>query len=81
MTIRATAADGIFKLSVTDNGTGIPAERLSMIFEPYYSTKESGTGLGLAISKRIVAEHEGTLHAESEVGHGSTFTVQLPVSS
>ena len=52
-----------------------------MIFEPYYSTKENGTGLGLAISKRIVAEHEGTLHADSEVGRGSIFTVCLPLKS
>ncbi len=78
--IRASASNGMFELSVTDNGSGIPADRLSMIFEPYYSTKENGTGLGLAISKRIVAEHGGTLRAESEVGQGSTFTVQLPVN-
>ena len=49
-----------------------------MIFEPYYSTKENGTGLGLAISKRIVAEHNGTLQAESEVGRGSTFHHSTP---
>ncbi len=81
VTVRASAANGVFELAVTDNGCGIPADRLSMIFEPYYSTKESGTGLGLAISRRIVAEHQGTLNAESEVGRGSTFTVQLPVKS
>ena len=66
-------------VTVTDNGVGIPADRLPMIFEPYYTTKEEGTGLGLAISKRIVEEHGGTIGAESAVGQGSTFTVRLPV--
>ncbi len=77
--VRASTHDGKFELTVTDNGSGIPADRLPMIFEPYYSTKENGTGLGLAISKRIVTEHEGTLEADSEVGRGSTFTVCLPL--
>ena len=65
-------------VTVADNGTGIPADRLPLIFEPYYTTKEDGTGLGLAISKRIVEEHSGSISAESEVGRGSTFTVRLP---
>ena len=79
--VRAHTQNGIFEMSVSDNGSGISADRLSMIFEPYYSTKENGTGLGLAISKRIVAEHEGTLRAESEVGTGSIFTVCLPLKN
>ncbi len=66
-------------VTVADNGTGIPVDRLPMIFEPYYTTKEEGTGLGLAISKRIVEEHAGSINAESEFGRGSTFTVRLPV--
>lgn len=70
---------GQFEFSVSDNGTGIPAERLIHIFEPYFSTKEQGTGLGLAISRRVVDEHHGTLRAASEVGCGSVFTVNLPL--
>lgn len=77
--VRGTTGDEGLILSVADNGMGIPVDRLPMIFEPYYTTKEEGTGLGLAISKRIVEEHSGTLSAESEVGRGSTFTVRLPV--
>ena len=73
------ADDEAVTLTVTDNGTGIPVDRLTMIFEPYYTTKEEGTGLGLAISKRIVEELSGSISAESEVGRGSTFTVRLPV--
>ena len=77
--VRAHTRNGSFEMSVADNGSGIPADRLPMIFEPYYSTKENGTGLGLAISKRIVTEHEGTLQVDSETGRGSTFTVCLPL--
>ena len=77
--VRAVTGDEGLVLSVIDNGTGIPVDRLPMIFEPYYTTKEQGTGLGLAISKRIVEEHSGSISAESELGQGSTFTVRLPV--
>ena len=70
--------DGEIWISVTDNGPGIPPERLAIIFEPYFSTKENGTGLGLAISRRIVEEHHGVLSAESEPGSGAVFSIRLP---
>ena len=79
VSVRGTANEETMTLTVTDNGVGIPVDRLPMIFEPYYTTKEDGTGLGLAISKRIVEEHGGTISAESLVGKGSTFMVRLPV--
>ena len=79
--VRASNDQKTLDLKIIDNGSGIPADRLAMIFEPYYSTKENGTGLGLAISKRIISEHGGTLQAESVVGEGSSFTVQLPLKS
>ena len=78
VTVRTDTGEGMVNLAITDNGSGIPTDRLAMVFEPYYSTKDNGTGLGLAISRRIVKEHEGTLTAESVVGSGSTFTVRLP---
>ncbi len=79
VSVRGAVSDGVFQVTVTDQGIGIPADRLAMIFEPYFSTKENGTGLGLAISKRIVEEHSGSLVAESKAGLGSTFQVRLPV--
>ena len=79
VTLRAATMGGSFEMAVIDNGVGIPPERLAMIFEPYFSTKETGTGLGLAISLRIVEEHAGTLTAESKVDQGSTFLVRLPL--
>jgi two-component system cell cycle sensor histidine kinase/response regulator CckA len=68
------------KLSVQDNGHGIPPEMLDKIYEPYYTTKEigKGTGLGLAVVHGIVKSYGGGIHAYSEPGVGTTFNVYLP---
>ncbi len=63
---------------LTDNGPGIPPHVQERIFEPFFSTKEEGTGLGLAIARRIVEEHGGWLHVNSEPGKGATFVIGLP---
>jgi signal transduction histidine kinase len=69
-------------VQVADNGKGVPAERLTRIFEPFYTTKAPGrgTGLGLSVSHRIVKQHGGHIRVESQVGAGSTFTVIIPAS-
>ena len=69
-------------VSVTDNGKGIPAEHLSRVFEPFYTTKAPGrgTGLGLSVSHRIIRQHGGHFRVESQVGEGSIFTVILPLA-
>ncbi len=69
------------RLSISDNGCGIPEEKLLDIFEPFFTTKEIGigTGLGLAMSYGTVREHGGVLDVESEVGKGSIFNVYLPL--
>jgi two-component system NtrC family sensor kinase len=77
----ARRADGAnVEIDVADDGAGIAPERLSQIFEPFYTTKEAGqgTGLGLAVSWGIVEQHGGTIAVRSEQGKGSTFTVRLP---
>ena len=66
------------EIEISDTGNGIPADNLSKIFEPYFSTKETGTGLGLAIVQKIVDIHEGTIDVESKEGSGTKFTVRLP---
>jgi PAS domain S-box-containing protein len=68
-------------LTVHDSGTGIPADVLGRIFDPYFSTKEKGSGLGLAISYSIIRAHNGGITVESEPGVGSRFSVYLPASS
>ena len=65
-----------------DTGMGIPRDDLPKIFEPFYTTKQPGrgTGLGLSICYGIVQQHGGAIRAESTIGQGSTFTVQLPLA-
>jgi signal transduction histidine kinase len=64
-------------VEVQDTGVGIPPERLSSIFEPFQSSKESGTGLGLAIVKQKIDELGGKISVESK--DGTRFTLELPV--
>jgi|GEM_PF-1187717 len=67
-------------ISVKDNGTGMSDEVRERIFEPFYSTKDigMGTGLGLSVSLEIIKRSGGTIHVDSELGKGSTFTIDLP---
>jgi two-component system NtrC family sensor kinase len=66
--------------SILDTGKGIPQEFMPHIFDPFFSTKEEGgTGLGLWVSYGIIKNHKGNIFAESKIGSGTVFTVQLPV--
>lgn len=69
-------------VKVADNGVGIPAERMSRIFEPFYTTKSPGrgTGLGLSVCHRIVKQHGGHILVDSQVDVGTEFTVVLPIT-
>nr|WP_305040937.1 ATP-binding protein [Geobacter sp. SVR] len=66
-------------VEVSDDGPGIPREDLENIWSPFFSTKSGGTGLGLTICHKIVAEHRGMIKADSHPGHGTKFTVLLPL--
>ena len=66
--------------TISDNGPGIPKDMLRRIFDPYVSTKSSGRGFGLATVNTIVDAHHGGVRVESVPGHGTTFSIFLPVS-
>ena len=66
------------KLSIADQGMGIPQDHLSKIFDPYFTTKEKGSGLGLTVSYSIIKNHGGRILVESNPGRGTLFTVYLP---
>jgi PAS domain S-box-containing protein len=80
------AADGFVAFSVTDRGKGIPPDKLGLLFQKFQqldganTRKARGTGLGLAIVKALVEMQGGQVAVESAVGHGSTFTVTVPVA-
>ena len=78
VTIATARVGDHVEISVTDTGSGIPADRLSAIFDDFVTTKRRGLGLGLAISKRIVEQLDGTIVVESEVGRGTAFTLRFP---
>jgi two-component system, NtrC family, sensor kinase len=79
----ALESDGQWvRVGVTENGVGIPPEKMGDLFRPFVSTKGSkGTGLGLAVSRKILREHGGDILVQSEVGKGSRFSLRLPIHS
>jgi signal transduction histidine kinase len=86
VTLRGDVESGWISLHIDDTGPGIPPDELSRIFERFYQLDKSrsggrdrGVGLGLAISREIVQAHGGRLVAQSTLGRGSRFTVQLPI--
>ncbi len=68
-------------IEIADTGRGMPRENLDRVFDPFFTTKEvgKGTGLGLHLTRTIVQAHGGTISAQSRVGEGTTFRVELPV--
>lgn len=81
---RTERADGkkpAVVIRVCDNGPGIPETLLAKIREPFFSTKEAGTGLGLSIAQRIIDEHGGCLKITAQEGHGSQFSIVLPIEN
>ena len=72
------AAHSVVRLSVADDGPGIPEAEREKLFLPYYSTKRRGSGLGLAIVRRIIAEHGGSIEAGDNLPRGTRFTIELP---
>lgn len=84
LTIRSTLIDlngkKIVRVTFHDTGPGMSQQVMQKIFTPFFTTKAQGTGLGLAICHKLVSQHGGNLHVESEVGRGTVFYVELPAA-
>jgi len=80
VTVTTSETAGRARVAVADTGCGIPADRLPKIFDDFVTTKRRGLGLGLAISKKIVEQLGGTIAVASEVGRGTTFTLEFPAT-
>lgn len=81
ITLRTEQAGNWVRIAISDTGCGIPPEILDRIFDPFFTTKPvgKGTGLGLSISYGIVDKHGGRIEVDSHPGHGTTFTIWLPI--
>ncbi len=81
LAIQARCENGEAYLTVSDTGEGIPPEVQKRLFTPLFTTKSKGQGFGLAVVKRLIEAQGGNISFESQPGKGTTFTVQLPLSS
>ncbi|MFO8003225.1 ATP-binding protein [Thioalkalivibrio sp.] len=80
LTLATREEDQCGLIEVSDTGAGISPEDLERIFKPFFTRKETGLGFGLAIVQRIAEDHGGSVSCVSQSGHGSTFTLRLPIS-
>jgi signal transduction histidine kinase len=80
--INAKAEDDKIRIDIEDTGCGIPKDKLTEIFNPFYTTKEpgKGTGLGLFIVRQLIERNKGKISVDSEVGQGTKVTLEFPVS-
>jgi PAS domain S-box-containing protein len=79
LTISSKKSDANVEIALMDTGSGISKEAMENLWKPLQTTKAQGMGFGLAICKRIIDAHGGNISARSEVGRGTTFTIQLPL--
>jgi signal transduction histidine kinase len=77
-TLKLEGDKGI-EIRIQDTGKGIPEEYMPRLFDPFFTTKEKGTGLGLSLVYSILSKHKGTVRAESQLGQGATFIIDLPI--
>lgn len=77
--VSGTVEGGSVRVTVDDNGPGIPPEALERVFQPFVTTKANGTGLGLAIVQKVIVSHNGRVGAGNRPGGGAEFTVKLPL--
>ncbi|MCD6374206.1 MAG: VCBS repeat-containing protein [Caldisericaceae bacterium] len=81
--LKTEQQNGFLLVTIADSGRGIPQEILPKIFDPFFTTKDvnQGTGLGLSICYSIIQKHRGKIEVKSKQGHGTTFTIYLPLKN
>ena len=83
LTVRTNVGERDAVIEIADTGDGIPAELISRIYDPFFTTKAlgQGTGLGLSVTYGVIQEHLGSIECESDPGHGTRFTLTLPLAA
>jgi signal transduction histidine kinase len=79
--LRTSRVDNFSELSISDNGPGLPEDKLKRVFEPFFTSKAEGMGMGLSIARTIVEAHNGRIWAESPSGGGALFKIRLPLEA
>ena len=74
-------AEDEISLTVTDNGEGIPGDKLDQVFVPFFTTREKGSGIGLSLCRQIIRSHGGSMHVESTPGQGTRVVILLDLRS
>jgi two-component system sporulation sensor kinase A len=78
--VDAQAENDTVIITIADQGPGIPADLISKVTKPFFTTKEKGTGLGLVITEKIIRQHNGNITITSQIGEGTTVIISFPVS-
>jgi len=81
VTVSVRPAGATVEVAISDNGTGIAADKMPQLFEPFFTTKQNGLGMGLSISRGIIEEHGGRLWAQNNEAGGATFIFSLPAAT
>ncbi len=76
--VRTEVRDNVYCIQVIDSGHGMNEATRTKTFQPFFTTKPSGTGLGLTLTQSVVEEANCSVHCESQIGKGTTFTLQFP---
>ena len=80
--IRTYKKENTICFDVKDNGCGMDEETRGQLFNPMFSSKGGkGTGLGLLVTGKLIEEHRGNIHVDTDLGAGSTFTIELPIDT
>jgi signal transduction histidine kinase len=81
LAISMSRQNELMHISISDTGVGIPGDKVDKVFDAFFTTKSTGSGLGLNIASQIITNHKGSIYIESKVGVGSTFVINLPITS
>ncbi|HZH90363.1 MAG TPA: ATP-binding protein [Pyrinomonadaceae bacterium] len=78
LTVRTNRVNGTSRLTIADTGCGMTAEQIEKVFEPFYTTKSQGLGLGMPYAKKVIEQHHGAIHIESQPDAGTRIVIELP---
>jgi PAS domain S-box-containing protein len=78
LTVKTNRVNGTSRLTIADTGCGMTAEQIEKVFEPFYTTKSQGLGLGMPYAKKVIEQHRGAIHIESQPDAGTRITIELP---